>query len=219
MTAPTAIRCEADIRDGVTALRDACSAFRGMHDQAGDPPVRIRPGGFDGLGRIIVGQQLSVASAAAIWARCQKTLKPFTADRINRAREATLRKAGLSAPKIRTLKAVSSAVLDGALDLDTVPGSAAEDMALREALVDVKGIGPWTADIYLMFCVGRPDVFAPGDLALQIGAQMGFGLDQRPTPEELNDLVAHWSPWRAVGARMLWHYYGHAKTQKAAVPV
>lgn len=204
---------------GVTALATSCSVFRAMHLDAGDPPLRTRPSGFEGLGRIIVGQQVSVASAAAIWGRCQKTLKPFTPDRIGRARDATMRKAGLSAPKIKTLRALSSAVIEGRLNLVAVPRDAVEDQRLRAALTSVTGIGPWTADIYLMFCVGRPDAFAAGDLALQVGAQHGFGLSERPSALELEELVAHWSPWRAVGARMLWHYYAHVKSQKLSVPV
>lgn len=219
MKAPIVIATERDIRAGVRALTKTCVVFREMHARTGDPPLRRRPGGFSGLGRIIVGQQLSVASAAAIWGRCETTLKPFTPDRVARAHETTMRKAGLSAPKIKTLKAVSAAIRAGALDLEAIPRCPAEDAALREALVAVNGIGPWTADIYLMFCVGRPDAFAAGDLALQVGAQFGFDLDERPTPDALAELVAHWSPWRAVGARMLWQYYAFVKSQKTAVPV
>lgn len=219
MQPPNRIETEADLRAGVQVLRDRCVVFQRIVEAAGPPPMRRREQGFIGLGRIIVGQQLSVASAAAIWGRCEKGLKPFTPERISRARETTLRKAGLSAPKIRTLKALSRAVLEGELDLGRAPVTPDDDERLYSELTAVTGIGPWTADIYLMFCVGRPDAFAPGDLALQIGAQHAFELAERPQSVELEQLVDHWRPWRAVGARVLWSYYAVAKKQKNAVPV
>lgn len=219
MQPPDRIETEAHLHAGVTALREQCPVFATMLEASGMPPLRRREAGFVGLSRIIVGQQLSVASASAIWERCEKGLKPFTPERIARARETTLRKAGLSAPKIKTLKALSQAVIDRRLDLVTQPRTAADDVRLREDLVAISGIGPWTADIYLLACIGRPDVFAPGDLALQVAAQHAFELAERPQSVELEQLVDHWRPWRAVGARVLWSYYAVAKKQKNAVPV
>ncbi|MEL6298217.1 MAG: DNA-3-methyladenine glycosylase 2 family protein [Pseudomonadota bacterium] len=212
---PGQITCEADIASGMRALRRACRFARQMHDVAGTPPVRVNQPGFEGLARIIVGQQLSVASAGAIWARCQERLQPFTPDRIVRARETTMRAAGLSAGKVRTLKAAAKAARTGDLILE--PTADARDDEIVDSLVAVTGIGPWTADIYLMFALGRPDAFAPGDLALQIGAQYGFALDERPSPEELIEIVEGWRPWRGVGARLLWHYYAAVKQQKTEV--
>lgn len=189
-----------------------------MHDLAGMPPLRVTEPGFEGLSRIVVGQQLSVASAGAIWGRCAKKVIPFTPEKLLRTRETTLRAAGLSAGKVRTLKAAARAAMSG--DLMLVPEPETTDEEVVERLVAVTGIGPWTADIYLMFALGRPDAFAPGDLALQIAAQMGFGLEDRPTPDELIELVESWRPWRGVGARLLWHYYAAVKSQGAnAVPV
>lgn len=220
------IRNEADIEAGMDHLRRVCPAARRMSAEAGPPPVRRGEPGFAGLARIVVGQQLSVASAGAIWGRCIDKLRPFTPDRIRRARASTLKNCGLSAGKIRTLKALADAVIDDRLTLEVseVAGAAptvgrADDAQLRDALLAVPGIGPWTVDIYLMFALGRPDVFAPGDLALQIGAQMAFDLDERPTPDELLACVAPWSPVRAVGARLLWHYYAHRKSLGGAAPV
>ena len=211
------IESEDDIAAGIRALRRKCAVMRRVHDTCGTPPVRIQEPGFEGLCRIIVGQQLSVASAAAIWGRCQRNLIPMTPQRINRARETTLRAAGLSAPKIRTLKAMSKAVLAG--DLDLAPGAYANDADLLQALVAVSGIGPWTADIYFMFALGKPDAFATGDLALQVGAQLAFGLEDRPGPEELEAVAEVWRPWRGVAAGLLWHYYGHLKSTRSALPV
>lgn len=208
------ISTEADIVRGVKALSRKCHVARRMHKAVGTPPIRVRPSGFDGLCRIIVGQQLSVASAAAIWGRCEARIKPFAPDKLLRTREATLKSLGLSAPKIRTLRAASKAAVAGELPLDAREAS---DADIREHLIAVNGIGPWTADIYLMFCLGRPDAFAAGDLALQIGAQYAFDLDARPSPDELEELAAAWAPWRSIGARLLWAYYAHVKAQTAAV--
>jgi DNA-3-methyladenine glycosylase II len=210
------ITTDADLRDGVKALRRKCAHMRTAHDLAGHPPLRRRPGGFDGIVRIINGQQLSVASAAAIYGRVAATIQPLTAKRLLAASDETLRGCGLSRPKIKTLRAVASAVVAG-LDLDglaTLP----EAEAIAQ-LTAVSGIGPWTADIYLMFCVGRRDVFASGDLALQIAAQMVMGLEARPTAREMAEIAERWSPWRTVAAGLLWAYYAEAKKKGLAVPV
>jgi len=216
------ITCEADIARGVRSLKRRCPVAKRMYHETGMPPVRIQDPGFPGLARIIVGQQLSVQSAAAIWARCEHVLKPMTPERIARARIETMRQAGLSAPKIKTLKAVSAAIREGQLCLCEEAYAGCDD-ALRDALIAVRGIGPWTADIYLMFSLGRPDAFAPGDLALQIGAQYAFEREARPSPDELADLAEVWRPWRAVAARLLWQYYAVRKSQApnagSAVPV
>ncbi|RTL72527.1 MAG: DNA-3-methyladenine glycosylase 2 family protein [Hyphomicrobiales bacterium] len=187
-----------------------------VHDAAGHPPLRRREAGFEGLARIIVGQQLSVASAAAIWARTFAAVQPFTPERLLSLSDAELGKAGLSRPKIRTLRAVSQACVDG---LDLVALAEASDEDVHARLTEVNGIGPWTADIYLMFCLGRADAWASGDLALQIAAQQAFGLEERPTRDELQALAERWRPWRGVAARLLWAFYAVAKQQKSAVPV
>lgn len=190
--------------------------MRRVHDAAGDPPLRRRQPGFEGLARIIVGQQVSVASANAIWARCEEHIRPLTPDAVIGMSDDALRAAGLSRPKVKTLRAISEAVRDGGLDLVTFGG--ADDEGIREALCSVKGIGPWTADIYLMFCLGRPDAFAPGDLALQVAAQHAFDLDQRPAPEKLAEMAEAWRPWRGVSARLLWAYHKVIK-DRAAQPL
>lgn len=203
------IDSDRDIAAGVKALRRACPVMRRAHDAAGDPPLRRNPAGFEGLARIIVAQQLSTASAGAIWGRLAAQHAPLSAHVLIAASEADLRAVGLSAPKIRTLRALSRAVVHDGLDLEGLPRLA--DDAVHEALCAVKGIGPWTADIYIMFCLGRADAFAPGDLALQVAAGHAAGLDERPSAAELAEMAERWRPWRGVAARLLWAYYPHMK--------
>jgi DNA-3-methyladenine glycosylase II len=212
------IDSEKDIRQGVLALRRACPIMRRAHDVAGDPPLRRRPAGFEGLARIIVAQQLSTASAGAIWDRLEASVKPLTAGRLLATSEPKLRAAGLSGPKIRTLRAVSEAVVKDGLDLAAL--ETAGDAQVHEALCAVKGIGPWTADIYIMFCLGRRDAFAAGDLALQVAASHAAGLEARASAKELEAMAERWRPWRGVAARLLWAYYPHMKRAGAdGVPV
>jgi DNA-3-methyladenine glycosylase II len=191
--------------------------MRRVHTAAGDPPLRLREPGFQGLARIVVGQQLSVASAAAIWARCADTIQPMTARTLAGLDDRTLKGCGLSAPKIRTLRAVASAVLEDGLDLEGA--GAMEEADLHEALTAIHGVGPWTADIFQMFCLGRADAFAPGDLALQVAAQHAFELDARPSAVELEALAEAWRPWRSVSARLLWAYYAVIRQGRSGIGV
>jgi DNA-3-methyladenine glycosylase II len=210
------IATEADIRAGVKALRRKCPTMRHVHDTAGDPPLRRRPGGFEGLARVIVGQQLSVASAAAIWERTAAACQPFEPATILRLTDMQLAGAGLSRPKIRTLRAIAAACTDG---LDLAALATASNEEVHTALTAVVGIGPWTADIYIMFCLGRADGWAPGDLALQIAMQQALALAERPSKDDMLTLAERWRPWRAVAARLLWAYYAAVKAKGTAVPV
>jgi DNA-3-methyladenine glycosylase II len=213
---PRIITSERVIRDGVRALRRTCPIMRKVHDATGDPPLRRRPAGFEGLARIIVGQQLSVASATAIWSRTELLCRPFEPAALMALEDPALAAAGLSRPKIRTLRAIATACTEG-LALSALDAASDED--IHAALTAVNGIGPWTADVYIMFCLGRADAFAPGDLALQIGAQKAFGLRKRPDAAKLLRLAERWRPWRGVAARLLWSYYAHLRAQRSAVPV
>lgn len=161
---------------------------------------------------IVVAQQLSVASARAIEARLLARFSPCEAAAIAAASEETLRACGLSAPKIRTLRACAEAAARGALDLDALATATAQDA--HAMLTALPGIGPWTADIYLLFCLGHPDAFPSGDLALQEAARLAFGLRRRPDPRALEKLARSWRPWRAVAARLLWSYYAVAKARE-----
>ena len=206
-----------DIEAGMRHLKRACPHMRAAHKLAGLPPLRRERGGFEGLARIVVGQQVSVASANAIWGRVFAGVQPFTPEVMAGLSAAELRALGLSRPKIVTLTTLAQ-FLSG--DPEFLAGLAlADDGEVRDTLVALPGIGPWTADIYLMFCLGRADSFAPGDLALQIAAQGLMALDGRPDSKVLADIAERWRPWRGVAARMLWAYYAAVKRSNSGAPV
>lgn len=209
---PRLIVADDDVRAGIRALRRRCEAIRRMHDLAGDPPLRRREAGFEGLVRIVVAQQVSVASANAIWTRFATLVEPMSAASVLALSDDELRAAGLSRPKIRTLRAISNAVATGELRFDVFDD--ADEAEVHAALTRVSGIGPWTADVFLLFCLGRADAFAAGDLALQEAARIAFALDKRPNSSELLEIAERWRPWRGVAARMLWAYYKAAKDRE-----
>ena len=200
-----------DIAAGLAYLAKADRRLEPVIRAAGELTPRRRAPGFAGLARVIVGQQVSVASADAIWERCLAAFPEMTPAAIGRARESRFRKAGLSAPKIRALRAVAAACRDG-LDLDRLTALPAEEA--HATLTAVKGIGPWTADIYLLFCLGHPDIFPAGDLALRIAVAEAFGLDPPVATDELAVLAASWSPWRSIAATLFWGYYSARKKQR-----
>lgn len=183
-----------------------------MQKIAGDPPLRRHPPGFEGLARIIIGQQLSTASATAIFDRVCLACGKLTAESFVATQVTELKAAGLSRAKITTLSGVAEAIMAGRLSLSRPTTKKAE--AFRENLLNQKGIGPWTVDIYEMFCLGRADAFAPGDMALQEAARRAFRSSKRPSPSDLLEIAEVWRPQRGVAARMLWTYYatGHGKT-------
>jgi len=210
------IRTNADIARGMKALGRQCAHMKHAQGLVGMPPLRRRQGGFTGLARIVMGQQLSVASAAAITTRLMERVQPFDAENVLACSDEVLHGCGLSRPKIRTLRAVSEAVISGDVNFRSVARSTPEKV--HEVLTAVKGIGPWTADIYIMFCMGHRDGFAVGDLALQKGAAELMGLKERPSGDELLQIAERWRPYRSVAARVLWAYYAHNRAQKNAMP-
>jgi DNA-3-methyladenine glycosylase II len=172
---------------------------------AGAFEIRLSEGGFPGLTRIICGQQLSVASARAIWGRFAAlpgALDPATYLTLD---EATIRGAGFSAGKYRTVKAVAEAMVAGTLDFAEVERLPPDEAAAY--LTAHKGIGPWTAEIYQMFCSGQPDIFPAGDIALQRAVGHALGMDHSPTAKELIELAKAWSPHRHAAALLFWKYY------------
>jgi DNA-3-methyladenine glycosylase II len=203
------IATQADIVRSVRALVKACPAMATAHATVGTPPLRRWQPGFEGLVRIVVGQQLSVASAAAIHGRVVTSVVPLDARTLAMTGDEVLKAAGLSRGKIVTLRALASTVLAGQLDFAALAGAPADEVRAR--LILVPGIGPWTADIYLMFCRGDQDAFATGDLALQVGVQALMDLPERPTAPELFAIAERWRPHRGVAARLVWAYYGHLK--------
>lgn len=173
--------------------------------RAGDFEVRRSEGGFAGLARIVTGQQVSTASADAIWARFAALEGALEASTYLGLDEATIRGAGFSAGKYRTMRGVAEAVVAG--DLDFAPlGTLPADAAIAQ-LTALKGIGPWTAEIYLMFSAGHPDIFPAGDVALQRAVQWAFGLDDKPAIRDLIAMAAAWAPHRSTAALLLWRYY------------
>ena len=212
---PSFIHTESDLDTALEALGKADARFIALLAEAGRPPLRRRSDGFAGLAAIIVAQQLSTASANAIWGRLAAAFDPLDATAILRARPAKLARLGLSAPKIRALKAIAKAVEREELALSRLAALAAEDA--HAALTAVHGIGPWTADIYLLSCLGHADAWPAGDLALQEAARVAFALPVRPNAKDMQTLAEPWRPWRAVAARILWSYYrAAADAAKAA---
>ncbi|MEX0339401.1 MAG: DNA-3-methyladenine glycosylase [Arenibacterium sp.] len=175
--------------------------------ETGTLPLRLRPDGFAQLLSAIVSQQVSVASAAAIWKRMQDA-KLTGPRKIIWASDEDLRAAGLSRQKIRYARALAEARIDFK-QLRTMP---TEEVLVQ--LTKVPGIGIWTAEVYAMFSLGRADVFAPGDLALQESARLLFDLPERPKERVFREMAEAWSPWRSVAARLLWAYYRVAKNRE-----
>lgn len=206
--------------DGAAALDAALTGLRqrdaatidAMLAAAGPPPLRLQPPGFAGLAAIIVSQQVSVASADAIFGRLQAAVQPMEAGPMLAASDDALRACGLSAAKVRTFRALSTQITEHGLDLARLGAYSAAEA--HERLVAVKGIGPWTADIFLLSCLGHPDAWPVGDVALQEAARLALRLDTRPNARALEEIGERWRPWRAVAARLLWHYYRASKSAR-----
>ena len=179
--------------------------LRPVAQQAGAFEIRLTPAGFSGLARVICGQQLSVASARAIWSRFAAlpgALDPATYLTLS---EEAVRATGQSAGKYRTIRVIAEAIVAGDLDLSLVDTMSGEDATTY--LTAHKGIGPWTAEIYLMFCTGHPDIFPVGDLALRNAVGHALGMAKSPTEKELTVLAAKWAPYRHAAALLFWKYY------------
>lgn len=195
-----------DIAAGLDALIAADSRLADVLAVAGDVPLRRNPPGFEGMARVIVGQQISIHAAAAIWARLVTELGVMTPAALLAADDAALKRAGLSAAKMRTLRAIAADCAAGGLDLEGL--ATVESAAAIARLVQLPGIGPWTAELYLMFCLGHPDIFPGGDLALRSAIGDAFGLATRPADAEVRAMAQAWAPWRSVAARLFWAFYG-----------
>jgi DNA-3-methyladenine glycosylase II len=208
------IHTESDLDAALAALAKIDKRIAPVLAAAGRPPLRRRPGGFPGLAAIVISQQLSTASAGAIWGRLSAAFDPFEPMAIRHARPDRLARIGLSAPKIRTLKEVSKALSTGVLNLDALAACEADEA--HAALTAVHGIGPWTADIYLLFCLGHADAWPAGDLAIQEAMRLAFKLKTRPTAKEATAFAERWRPWRGAAAYVLWSYYRVAKGRSGA---
>ena len=198
------ITCQADVDAGAKWLSQKDMRLASAYQETGQLPLRLRDDGFAQLLSAIVSQQVSTASAAAIWSRMENA-DLTSEETVAAANPEDLRAVGLSRQKIAYAHALAEAQIDYAgLRQST-------DADVIKTLTQVKGIGVWTAEIYAMFSLGRADVFAPNDLALQEAARLIFDLPERPTERELRKMSLEWSPWRAVAARLFFAYYRIAK--------
>lgn len=204
------IETEEDLAEGAHWLAGRDARFARLLDATGPLPLRRRPAGFAALLDIIMAQQVSVASANAIWARLEGAGLTAPAP-ILAAGEEGLRACGLSRQKVRYALALAGA----GMDFDGLAGQ--PDARVIDRLDSLPGVGRWTAEIYAMFALGRADVFAPGDLALQEAVRALFDLAERPSERALRQMAEDWSPWRAVAARALWAYYRLIKSREGVV--
>jgi len=192
-------------RRGLDELAARDDDLGGILAKLGPPPMWDREPGFPTLVHIILEQQVSLASARACFDRLLATVGRLTPESLLSLDDGTLKQAGFSRQKIAYARILAEAVRTGSLDLDGL--AELPDDEARDHLMRLKGIGRWTADIYLLMALGRPDVWPVGDLALVIAAQRIKGLGARPNPEEFRKLGEPWRPWRSVAARLLWHHY------------
>jgi len=171
----------------------------------GKPPIWRRPRGFETLVLLILEQQVSLASARAAYDRLAATAVELAPEKMLTLRDDEYRAAGVSRQKTCYIRHLSDCILDRSLRLDGLGRMSDDDV--RAHLMQIKGIGAWTADVYLLMALMRPDVWPVGDIALQAAAHGIKGLDARPNPDQLTEIGEEWRPWRSVAARILWHHY------------
>ena len=190
---------------GTQELAKRDKALARITSTYGPPPLWERAQGFPTLIHIILEQQVSLASAQAAFNRLQEAVHPLTPKNFLMLTEEALKQIGFSRQKTNYGRELAKVIVDGSLDLSGL--DKLEDQEAKEQLMKVKGIGPWTADIYLLMALGRPDIWPQGDLALEVAIQRIKGWLKRPSSEEVRKMSDEWRPWRAVAARLLWHFY------------
>ncbi|WP_062204228.1 DNA-3-methyladenine glycosylase [Aureimonas sp. AU12] len=210
------LRTEADIAEALEALRRADPRLEPVILMAGTLPLRRLAPGLPGLLRTIMGQQVSTASADAIFARLEAEIDLTDPEALLTAPDEAFRRAGLSRAKHRTALAIAQAMMEGRLDLAGI--EEAESHEAVSALVAVHGIGRWTAECHLLFAAGHPDIFPAGDLALQVAVAHAFALPERVKEKPLAAMAELWSPARSVAARLFWAYY-RSLTRRDGAPV
>lgn len=194
-----------DIAEGLDALCVIDPRLARVRALAGEVPLRLSEPGFASLVSAVVSQQISRASADAILGRLLRLVDPLTPEVLLAAGADAMREAGLSRPKQRTLTAIAEAVIGGGLDLHHLCGLDSQDAIAR--LTRVTGIGPWTAEVYLLFAAGHSDIFPARDVALQSAVGEALAISPRPGEKALVVIAESWSPWRGVAARLFWAYY------------
>lgn len=193
------------LKDGLNFLREADPDLDRIYQQFGPPPMWSRVPGFSTLVHIILEQQVSLASAKAAFDKLRDTIKTVTPANFITLNDAELKIIGFSRQKKLYCRNLADSILSGQIDIEGL--SDLDEGPARKELLALKGIGPWTADIYLLMALQRPDIWPEGDLALQIALKKLKNLSEQPSPEEMTELARPWRPWRAVAARMIWHYY------------
>lgn len=199
------------LKQGVHFLSERDSDLEKILKALGPPPMWAREPGFATLLHIILEQQVSLASAKAAFERLQAVASPLTPESFLELNDCILKEIGFSRQKAVYGRHLAHAIVKGQLNLTTL--ETMEDVTVRSVLVKVKGIGPWTADIYLLMALRRPDIWPSQDLALAVAVQKVKRLSCRPPPEQLKSIAAAWRPWRAVAARLLWHYYLSSRSE------
>ncbi len=193
------------LRQAVEALSACDPDLAAIASRHGTPPLWAREPGFPTLLLIILEQQVSLASAAAAFRRLEAATNPLTPQALLELDDSALRAVGFSRQKAGYARGLAQAIAEERFDPAAL--AAMSDQDAQAELLQLKGIGPWTADIYLLMALGRPDIMPAGDLALQVAAQEIKGLNIRPSPDELLDLAEAWRPWRSTAARLLWQHY------------
>ena len=209
------LNSQADLEDAVRALVARDTRLEPILELTGMPALRQREPGFVGLAAIVCGQQLSTASAGAIWTRLTATFDPFEPEVIRNARADRLGRLGLSAAKIKTMKNIARELAAGRLNLDILANEDAD--AAHNTLTALHGIGPWTADVYLLFCLGHGDAWPAGDIAIQEAVKVGLGLTMRPTARQMAPLAEPWRPLRGAAAHLWWSYYRVLKKRDGVI--
>jgi DNA-3-methyladenine glycosylase II len=200
--------------DGIAALAGE-PVFAAILERAGPPRFRLRANGFPTLLHIILEQQVSIDAAAAMHRRLAETCRPLAPENFLALDDPTLRRCGFSRQKMGYARALAEAVASGRFDFAAL--AAMPDDEARAALVALKGIGRWSAEIYLIFVLGRPDVWPAADLGLQLAVAECLGLGERPSEKALRDIGEQWRPWRSVASCLFWQSYLHARGRNAPV--
>lgn len=195
------------LAEGVDTLAARDPDLAAVVKRCGPPPLWSRPPGFATLVRVVLEQQVSLVSARAVYQRLEERLGAVTPERLTTVGEQGLRALGLTRQKASYCHGLAAAVHSGRFDLGAV--ARLDDAAAHAALTALRGVGPWTAAIYLLMALGRPDVWPPGDLALVKAAQQVKALESAPDRQTFERLAEPWRPWRAVAARILWQHYLH----------
>lgn len=211
----TPIRTETDVMHGLARLLELDPGLKPLAKIAGALPLRLQEPGFAGLSRIVIGQHVSTASAGAIHARFINEVTPVTPQAWLATAQEVRIAIGLTRAKQATLDSIASSIVSGELDLNTIGSLDAQEAIAR--LTRLKGVGPWTADVYLLFCEGHPDIFAAGDLAIREAARLAFDMDERPSENSLRQIANDWAPYRGIASRLFWTYYEKLKQSKRAV--